>query len=85
MYAFNGLFSRVHNSHHFELIFFQSLAEALKVPAPKFLPRWTARLLGSLGETLSRSQRISNARFREAAAWSPIYPSVRDAWGAIVV
>jgi nucleoside-diphosphate-sugar epimerase len=64
--------------------FFESLADALKVPPPKFLPRWTTRLLGSLGETLSRSQRISNARFRKAAGWSPIYPSVRDAWSAVL-
>jgi nucleoside-diphosphate-sugar epimerase len=80
-----GVYNVVDNEPVTRRDFFQSLADALKVAPPKFLPRWTARLLGSLGETLSRSQRISNARFRETAAWSPIYPSVRDAWSAIVV
>ena len=60
--------------------FFGSLAQALGIAPPKFLPRWAGRLMGGVGETLTRSLRISNRRFREASGWAPKYPSVRDAW-----
>jgi 2-alkyl-3-oxoalkanoate reductase len=60
--------------------FFGSLAAALGVAPPKFLPRWAGRLMGGVGETLARSLRISNRKFREASGWAPKYPSVRDAW-----
>jgi nucleoside-diphosphate-sugar epimerase len=60
--------------------FFRSMAEALSVPPPKLLPEWTAYLFGSLGETLARSLRISNLKLREAAGWTPLYPSVREGW-----
>jgi len=60
--------------------FFGSLAEALGVPPPKFLPKWVGRLMGGVGETLARSLRISNRKFRDASGWAPKYPSVRDAW-----
>lgn len=33
-----------------------------------------------MGETLTRSLRISNRKFRDASGWAPKYPSVRDAW-----
>src|SRR5215213_9009545 len=60
--------------------FFGSLAEALGVPPPKFLPKWVGRLMGGVGETLARSLRISNRKFRDASGWAPKYPSVREAW-----
>ena len=60
--------------------FFGSLARALGVAPPKFLPKWVGSLLGGAGETLSRSLRISNRKFRDASGWAPKYPSVRDAW-----
>jgi nucleoside-diphosphate-sugar epimerase len=60
--------------------FFGSLAEALGVGRPKFLPKWAGRLMGGVGETLTRSLRISNRKFRDASGWAPKYPSVRDAW-----
>jgi nucleoside-diphosphate-sugar epimerase len=44
--------------------FVTALAAALEVPPPRFFPAWVAALAGSLGETLSRSQRISNMRHR---------------------
>ena len=44
--------------------YFDTLAAALGVPPPRFPPQWTARLLGSAGEFLSRSQRISNRRLK---------------------
>jgi nucleoside-diphosphate-sugar epimerase len=61
-----------------------ALAEALGVTPPKLPPAWLARLLGSLGESLSRSQRMSNRKLRAATGWVPLYPSVREGWRAVV-
>ena len=64
--------------------YFDSLAKALGVPPPKFPPHWAALLLGSVGEVLARSQRISNRKLKSASRWAPKYPSVRDAWPSVV-
>jgi nucleoside-diphosphate-sugar epimerase len=64
--------------------FVDALAAALGAAPPKFYPVWVAALAGSLGETLARSQRISNARLRAAANWAPRYPSVAEGWPAVV-
>ncbi|HJQ19475.1 MAG TPA: NAD(P)-dependent oxidoreductase [Gemmatimonadaceae bacterium] len=64
--------------------FYDALAASLRVRPPRFLPQWMRYLGGSVGELLSRSQRISNGRFRAAApGWAPRYPSARDGWRAI--
>jgi nucleoside-diphosphate-sugar epimerase len=64
--------------------FYNALAAAIGARPPRFLPAWTRHLAGSLGETLSRSQRISNQRFRATAPeWTPRYPSAREGWRAI--
>ena len=63
--------------------FVDSLADALGVPHPRMFPAWLAGVAGSLGRTLARSQRISNARLR-AAGWAPRYASVRDGWPEVV-
>jgi nucleoside-diphosphate-sugar epimerase len=60
--------------------FYRSLAETLDVAPPRFPPAWLSHLAGSLGETLARSQRMSNRKFRQASGWSPRYASVRDGW-----
>lgn len=52
------------------------------VPPPKSQAAWMARMMGSLGELLSRSVRMSNHKFREASGWSPRYPSVHEGWPA---
>lgn len=57
---------------------FDIIAGELGVKPPRFLPSIVARLMGSLGETLSRSQRISNAKLRAATNWKPAYPSARE-------
>jgi nucleoside-diphosphate-sugar epimerase len=36
-----------------------------------------------MGLTMTRSQRVSNRRFREATGWIPTYPSVREGWRAV--
>jgi len=60
--------------------YFDSLARALGLPAPKPFPWYGRVILGSLGECLARSQRISNRRLKAASGWSPRYRSVREAW-----
>jgi 2-alkyl-3-oxoalkanoate reductase len=64
--------------------FFESLAARLGVRRLRFAPPWTARLFGSLGETLARSQRMSNARLRDTGLWRPQYPSIREGWGQVL-
>lgn len=59
-----------------------ALAQLLEVPPVKFTPRWVARLGGSIGELLSRSQRISNAKLRRETGWRPRYRSAREGWAA---
>jgi len=60
-----------------------AIAVALGVKPPRFLPRWLGKLAGSLGETLSRSQRIANGKLR-SAGWAPRYPSVVEGWRAVI-
>jgi nucleoside-diphosphate-sugar epimerase len=55
-----------------------TLAALLGVKSPRPLPKWIGRLLGSLGELMSRSQRISNRKLRDSSEWRPRYPSVRE-------
>ena len=61
-------------------VFFGSLAEALGLKAPRFLPDWTVSLLGSVGETMGRSLRMSNRKLRGATQWQPQFRSVREGW-----
>lgn len=55
-----------------------ALARELGVKPPKFLPSWVSHLTGSVGETLARSQRISNSKLKDATGWKPKYPSARE-------
>ncbi|HUQ99666.1 MAG TPA: NAD(P)-dependent oxidoreductase [Gemmatimonadaceae bacterium] len=59
--------------------FYDSLADALGVAPPKFLPPWVRYLTGSVGATLGRSQRISNSRLR-SAGWAPKVRSAKAGW-----
>jgi nucleoside-diphosphate-sugar epimerase len=63
--------------------YFDSLARVLGLPPPKPFPWWARAVLGSLGELLSRSQRISNRRLKSASGWTPKYRSVREGWPAM--
>lgn len=58
--------------------FYETLARVVGAPPPKFPPAWLYRLFGSIGETLARSQRISNRKIRSASAWAPTHRSVRE-------
>jgi nucleoside-diphosphate-sugar epimerase len=64
--------------------YFDSLARLLGAPAPKIPPAWTRHLLGSLGELLARSQRISNRKLRRTCGWAPRYSSAREGWPAVL-
>lgn len=59
---------------------FDLLADELGVKHPRLLPRWASRIFGSVAETVGRSQRISNAKFRHASNWIPKVPSLREGW-----
>ena len=62
----------------------EALADAFGFGKPVRLPVAVARLaLGPLAEVLLRSQRVSNRRFKKAAAWAPRHVSIRDGWRAI--
>jgi nucleoside-diphosphate-sugar epimerase len=61
---------------------FAALAREVGARAPDPLPQWIAVMMGSLGELLGRSLRISNRRLREASAWRPRYPSLHEGWPA---
>ena len=60
--------------------YYDSLAAALRVAPPRFPPAWLARVFGSIGETLARSQRIANGKFKRETGWRPSIPSVPDGW-----
>ncbi len=59
---------------------FDSLAATLGVAPPRCPPTWMTPLIGSLGETLARSERITNRKLRVASSWWPRYPSAREGW-----
>lgn len=64
--------------------FAAALAAELHVDPPGPFPAWVTALTGSLGELMSRSQRISNRLLRWESGWQPKYPSVREGWAAAV-
>jgi hypothetical protein len=41
-------------------------------------------MMGSVGETLGRSHRLSNAKFRQASGWVPKVPGVREGWKVLM-
>jgi nucleoside-diphosphate-sugar epimerase len=63
---------------------FNLLAASLGAKTPKIPPRWLTRVAGSLGDTLGRSLRLSNAKFRQASGWVPGVPGVRTGWNVLI-
>lgn len=61
-----------------------AVAAAVGAKPPKLAPAWTARLMGAVGELMSRSERISNDKLRSASGWAPTFPSAREGWRAVV-
>ena len=62
-----------------------ALAQAVGRKKLWALPRWLLRLAlpADLRNTLARSQRVSNARFRRVTGWSPEIPNQREGWSRI--
>ncbi len=55
--------------------------KALRAPRPWTMPVWLFRLIGGgPASYILRSQRVSNARFKQATGWVPRYPSAREGW-----
>ncbi|HEV3226733.1 MAG TPA: NAD(P)-dependent oxidoreductase [Acidimicrobiales bacterium] len=48
------------------------------------LPGRLTRLAGKNASILTASQRVSNAKFKQASGWSPRYASVREGWTEVV-
>ncbi|HKC46511.1 MAG TPA: NAD(P)-dependent oxidoreductase [Gemmatimonadales bacterium] len=65
-------------------VFADAMALALGLAPPRFFPAWVGKAMGSVAETLSRSQRISNRKLRASSGWAPRYPSVREGWAAVL-
>jgi nucleoside-diphosphate-sugar epimerase len=63
---------------------FAALARALEVRPPRLTLAALGKLGGEKSETLARSQRVSNERFKKETAWCPAYPSAREGWSAII-
>ena len=63
---------------------FDLLAHELGVKPPRIPPTWVTTMMGSLGDTLGRSHRLSNARFRQASGWAPKVPSLKEGWKQLV-
>jgi nucleoside-diphosphate-sugar epimerase len=61
-----------------------ALAGASGARPPRPMPRWLAALGGSTFELLSRSQRMSNRKLREAGGWAPRLASVRQGFVSAV-
>ena len=62
----------------------RTLASAAGMPAPKPIPAWMTALGGSMLRLMSRSERVSNRKFRDASGWEPKYPTASDAWDDVL-
>jgi nucleoside-diphosphate-sugar epimerase len=57
-----------------------TLAKALGRKRLRSTGRLVSQITGKRYDYISRSQRVSNARFKNATGWSPSVPSARDGW-----
>ncbi len=61
--------------------YLHTLADAVHVPKPFRFPGVLGKAtFGNVWSYLSRSQRVSNARFKKASGWKPSVPSVAEGW-----
>lgn len=61
----------------------EAMAAAVGASAWLRGPGPAALLLGDRSTSMTRSLRVSNARFREVTGWIPRYPSVREGYSAM--
>jgi nucleoside-diphosphate-sugar epimerase len=66
------------------LEFAATVAGTVGAPTPRPMPGWMVRLGGDTLELLSRSQRMTNAKLREASGWAPRWRSAREGIPAAV-
>jgi len=59
------------------------LARRLGVARVRLLPPWARYLGGVIGETVSRSVRISNRKFRLASGWAPEEPDAIEGFARV--
>jgi nucleoside-diphosphate-sugar epimerase len=64
--------------------YFAALAAAVGRPHLRFPPALLVKAGGRGTAALSRSQRVTNGKFRAASGWVPNFPSVRQGWAAVV-
>lgn len=74
----NGIYNVVDDQPMTHGAIGSAIASILSVRPPRFLPAWTVMLAGSLGETLARSLRLSNAKLKGASSWRPSAPNAAD-------
>ena len=78
-----GIYNVVDDEPLTRLAYFEALADAFGIKRPRLAPAALAKLGGKKTDPLTRSQRVSNRRFRETTGWAPRYPSAREGWQAI--
>jgi nucleoside-diphosphate-sugar epimerase len=62
----------------------RAITDAFGFKPPRRVPKWLFRLMGGGPvKYIMSSQRVSNARFKEATGWSPKYPSAREGYQQI--
>jgi nucleoside-diphosphate-sugar epimerase len=79
-----GVYNVVEDAPMLRIELAAGLARLLGSRPPRFAPAWTARIAGSVVRQLSRSERISNRKFRAATDWRPRYPATLDGLRAVV-
>jgi len=61
--------------------YLHTLADAVHAPKPFRFPGVLGKAtFGGVWSYLSRSQRVSNARFKKSSGWKPSVPSVAEGW-----
>ncbi|HET7621553.1 MAG TPA: NAD(P)-dependent oxidoreductase [Gemmatimonadaceae bacterium] len=58
-----------------------AIADAFELPRVKLMPSWATLFMGSLGDLMARSERMSNRKLR-GIGWAPRYPSAREGFRA---
>jgi nucleoside-diphosphate-sugar epimerase len=75
-----GTYNVVDNEPLTKRQYADALASAAGTTAWLRVPGRAALLFGHRTTSLTRSVRVSNARFRAASGWTPRYPSAREGW-----
>ncbi len=73
-----GIYNVVEDTPLTRLEMADGLAERLGTKSPRLMPAAVTWLMGSVGELLRRSERISNRKLREASAWQPEFANILE-------